>query len=606
MEGGWASRRGWVSKILIVVPDATRKAHLKTILPELIRKVDLEYRVQNTEYRIKIIVATGLHKPHTKPELKNLVGEKIFSNYEVITHTQKKSDLISMGTAKGGIPIVLNKNLFKAGRIMTIGLIEPHLYAGYSGGAKTIAIGLAGERTINATHHPRFLDKKGTAIGAVRNNPFQDCLWEIIKGLPIGYSINIVNDRRGRLKKIFSGDLKGSYAGGVKFAKKIFEKKLNKRFDAVICSVSPPKDVNMYQASRAFNYVLNTASPIVKKGGIVLVRASLKDGFGNGMGEKKFAAALKRMHSPQGLIKKVKSAGCVAGEHRAYMVAKAMTKAKLGFIGPKAVFYTRGLPFLSFPTLKSALKFIRGNNGKNAKVYTIPNALSMIIARVLSTFLLFCFLGSYCCAAPIYGPAMPKRGQWHMGFESNLVFDRDMKKGLGGAETTQFFYDESYGIYDWLSFDGRLGLGDAEFDTREAGHLDYGFGFAGAYGTRFRIYNNEEKRLTGIFGFQHISAHPPREEVNNVKYSAIWDEWQFSLLLAKGIGNFKPYAGIKASQLYIIRRDNAQNEWAWNGARKHFGVVAGSNINLFKNCFLDLEGRFIDETAFSAALNFKV
>jgi len=193
-----------------------------------------------------------------------------------------------------------------------------------------------------------------------------------------------------------------------------------------------------------------------------------------------------------------------------------------------------------------------------------------------------------------------------MGFEANIVFDRHMRKRLGGTETTQFFYDGSYGIYDWFSFDGRLGVGNTKFDTIEAGRLDYDFGFAGAYGARFRIYNNEGKKLTGIFGFQHISAHPPKKEAGSVKYSAIWDEWQLSLLLSKEIGKFRPYAGVKASQLYIIRRDNVQSEWAWNGAKDHFGIFAGSNIILSKGCFLDIEGRFIDETAFSAALNFAV
>ncbi len=368
-------------RILIVVPDCTRKAHLRVVLPKLLKRI-------SGCGAIKIIIATGLHKPHTKAELKNLVGEKIFSDYGVITHTQKRSDLVSRGTTKGGMPIVLNKNLFEADEIITVGLIEPHLYAGYSGGAKTIAIGLAGEKTINATHHPRFLDKTETAIGSTRNNPFQDCLWEIIKGLPVKCSVSVINDKNGGLKKLHIRELKKGirdfkegFRKDVKFAGKIFERRLNKTFDAVICEVSPPKDVNMYQASRAFNYVLNVKRPIVKKGGIVLVLASLKDGFGKGTGEKKFAAGLRKMRSPEDLIKKVKSKGCVAGEHRAYMVAKAMTKAKLGFIGPRAALYTKAMPFLAFPTINAALKFIRCTKGKNASVYTISYALSVVVSR---------------------------------------------------------------------------------------------------------------------------------------------------------------------------------------------------------------------------------
>jgi len=380
-------------KILIVVPDITRKAHLKAVLPRMLRRAQgLGPRAQGSgEERslpegdprtsIKIIVGTGLHKPHTNTELKSLVGENIFSKYTVVTHSQDKKCLVYKGRTRSGIPVVLNRNVYEADIIMTVGLIEPHLYAGYSGGAKAIAIGLAGEDTINATHHPRFLDNDGTAIGSLQNNPFQKTLWEIVSGLPVKHSINVVNDREGRLLKIFEGGLKESFAEGVSFAKRIFEKRMKKSFDAVICSVGSPKDVNLYQASRAFNYVLNTGKPIVKKGGIVLVRASLRDGFGRGIAEKRFSRAMKVMKSPQDFINKIKQGGCVAGEHRAYMVAKALKDARLGFIGQKAYTYSKGCPFLAFPTVKAARDFIKHTMGEEASIYEVSNALSVIISR---------------------------------------------------------------------------------------------------------------------------------------------------------------------------------------------------------------------------------
>jgi hypothetical protein len=201
---------------------------------------------------------------------------------------------------------------------------------------------------------------------------------------------------------------------------------------------------------------------------------------------------------------------------------------------------------------------------------------------------------------------MPKRSQGFIGFESNLVFEREMKKGLGGAGSNQYFYNTSYGLYDWFSFDGKLGMGDAEFDTREAGKLDFGSGFSGGYGARFKIYNNQENGIKTIFGFHHISAHPPKETVNDVKYGAIWDEWQFSLLASKAIGSLEPYLGVKTSQLFIIRKDNVTTKSAWNGARNHVGVFAGASIDLPKNWLLNIDGRFIDETALSAAISYKL
>lgn len=226
--------------------------------------------------------------------------------------------------------------------------------------------------------------------------------------------------------------------------------------------------------------------------------------------------------------------------------------------------------------------------------------------RLSLLFSIFYFLSSICYAAPVYGPKMPKRSQWFIGFEGNLVFKREMKKNLGDAESNQYFYNASYGLYDWFSFDGKLGMGDAEFDTREAGKLDFGSGFSGGYGARFRIYNNQENMIKAIFGFHHISAHPPKEVIHNMKYAAIWDEWQVSLLLSKAIGKIEPYVGVKASELFIIRKDNITDEWAWNGAKDHVGIFAGAAIDLPKNWLLDVEGRFIDETALSVALSYKL
>ncbi len=365
-----------MNKILIVVPDITRKAHLKDLLPGLLARLERE-KTAATE--IKIIIATGLHKAHTDAELTGLVGRSIFSRYQVISHTQDKNDLMDLGKTRKGIPIVLNKNVNWADRIITIGLVEPHLYAGYSGGAKTIAIGLAGEKTINATHRPSFIDKSGTAIGAIGGNPFQGCLWDSIEGLPVEHSINIVNNESGKLIKTFAGSPRDSFNGAVKFAKSIFEKSINKKYDVVICKVDPPKDANLYQASRAFNYILNTKNPIVKKGGVVLVCASLKEGFGGGLAERRFAEAMKNIRSAGEFIGRVKSKGCVAGEHRAYMVAKALMKAQLGFIGSRAAAYTKGMLFLSFTDIESALRYLKKEKGSQISVYVSRHTLSSIL-----------------------------------------------------------------------------------------------------------------------------------------------------------------------------------------------------------------------------------
>ncbi len=229
------------------------------------------------------------------------------------------------------------------------------------------------------------------------------------------------------------------------------------------------------------------------------------------------------------------------------------------------------------------------------------------IVSVISTMLaVFFMMIRWCAAAPLYGPEMPARWRAHVGLETNQVLRTDMRKGLGEARSGQYFLNASCGVTDWFSLDGKLGIGSMEFDTRESGHFDLTTGFAGGYGCRLRVYDDQEARTRAILGFQHICVHPRQNVVDTVKHSSIWDEWQFSLLASRGIGRFEPYVGIKASQLYIIRKDRFSDGSSWNGAKNHFGIIGGTAIDITKSIFCVVEARFIDETAVTAAVNYKL
>ena len=334
-------------KTIIAVPDFTRDAHLKKIIPPLLKKLKKQHIVNKD---IEIIIATGLHRPPTKKEIRRGLGN-ITDKIKVSIHDHRKNSVTYFGK-KGGTPVYLNKKIKNAKAIVTIGVVEPHLYAGYSGGVKVVAIGLAGEETINTTHHPRFLDHPGTRICSINKNHFREFIEEVGSLLPIKHSINIINNENGSLSRVFQGKPKPSFKKAVSHAQKIFEKKIHGAFDVVICDIPKSKGVNIYQASRAFNYVANTKKNILKNNSLILIKAGLEEGFGRGLGEKRFMHALSRLNDPEKLIRDIKKGGCLAGEHRAYMVAKAIEKARLGFISKKARLYKNmPLPFLFFKNM---------------------------------------------------------------------------------------------------------------------------------------------------------------------------------------------------------------------------------------------------------------
>ena len=359
-------------KVLIVVPDATRSGHLKEILPVLLKKISIPSR------SIDIIIATGLHKRHTFDQLEKLLGQFILKHYRVLHHDPSVASVINFGKTKYDVPITLDRNLLNYDFIISIGVIEPHLYAGYSGGAKTVAIGLAGGETINATHTIKFLDHPSTTIGSLERNTFQETLWQIIDKIQPLFAINTVNNADGKALKIFTGAIVEVFEKGTDFAREVFEVGASARADIVICGIGYPKDINLYQASRAINYVLNVDRPVVKKGGVVIVVAELKDGIGESRPEKRFYEELKNMRSARSFVHHVKTKGCIAGEHRAYMVAKALVDYNVIFVTKGHEDFMNGLPFKYFGDLPEALESAEDIVGKNTKIYVIPRALATI------------------------------------------------------------------------------------------------------------------------------------------------------------------------------------------------------------------------------------
>ena len=359
-------------KILIVVPDSTRSGHLRDILPELLK------RTFDGNRAVDIIIATGLHKKHTAKQFNELLGERVVRKCRVTSHEQSAENLVRLGDTSGGVPIVLNSNIRSHDFIISIGVIEPHLYAGYSGGVKTVAIGLAGKDTINATHSINFLDKPGTKIGSIKANPFQQALQEIALKAPVRFAVNIVNDQAGIPVKIFSGDVRKVFEKGVNFAKKIFEVHAPRECDVIICGIGYPKDINLYQASRALNYIVDVDEPVIKKGGLIIVAAELKEEFGDSLTEERFYNELKSISSPERFVANIRKKGCVAGEHRAYMVARVLCDYKVAFVTSGEKDFMKALPFPYFKDVADALRYADSLSGKGFKIYVVPKALSTI------------------------------------------------------------------------------------------------------------------------------------------------------------------------------------------------------------------------------------
>ncbi|MFB5646499.1 MAG: lactate racemase domain-containing protein, partial [Nitrosopumilaceae archaeon] len=143
------------NSVCIVVTDITRPSPDKEILPHLLDQI-LE---KTTSEKITILIASGLHREMSTNEKIEKYGEKIINSFQIIDHDAKnEQNLVSLGTTKNDTPIKISKIAYDSDFLISIGVVEPHQYAGYSGGYKTVAIGVAGDETISKTHSRKFIE----------------------------------------------------------------------------------------------------------------------------------------------------------------------------------------------------------------------------------------------------------------------------------------------------------------------------------------------------------------------------------------------------------------------------------------------------------------
>lgn len=204
-------------------------------------------------------------------------------------------------------------------------------------------------------------------------------------------------------------------------------------------------------------------------------------------------------------------------------------------------------------------------------------------------------------AAPSYGTGMLDKRQAVIGTETYTLFDRDLEDSQGCIRSLQHFFLLSYGVFDWLTIDLKGGAGYIKQNPANAAELDYPTSFAGGYGFRIKLYENENHSLRAVFGFHHISVHPRSIRVNGTKRRAILDDWQTELLFSKDMFGTTPYLGTKWSRVDYIHWENGTRKRRMSDLTRSIGLIAGIDIPLTQEVSLNLEGHFMDEKAFSAA-----
>ena len=260
----------------ILVCDITRPVPNKLILPPVLRILESS---GITRKNILVLVATGLHRPNEGTELEEMIGADVVANYRCENHHGKiKEEHDFLGVTPSGVPVWLDSRYVRADLKITTGLIEPHLMAGYSGGRKVICPGIAGLETVKVWHGPRFLEHPLADCGIVEGNPVHEENTRIALMAGCDFIVNVCMDGERRVTWVGAGDMIQAWQAGVKFIEGVVKVPVSEPVDVVVTSSAGyPLDTTWYQAVKG----LTGALPIVKKGGTIVLAASLTEGLGS-------------------------------------------------------------------------------------------------------------------------------------------------------------------------------------------------------------------------------------------------------------------------------------------------------------------------------------
>jgi nickel-dependent lactate racemase len=365
------ARRG--DTVCIVFTDVTRASPDWLLVPPVLAELEAA-GVRDAD--ITLLCGIGMHRASTFEEKVAKLGRALVDRYRVIdSEPQNPAALVDLGITDTGIPLSVNKTAYEADLLIATGIVEPHQYAGYSGGRKTLAVGAAGEAMIAYTHGARMVDHPGTRLGRTEGNPFHQAVTEAARRAGLRFIVNVVQDDQKRVVCVRAGEPEATFNELVAFARTLYEVPVPQQYDVAVAGVGYPKDANLYQASRAASYLFFAPTPVVKPGGFTITPAPCGEGAGEGVGEQRFLKAMQDAPGIQFILDDARQNGYPPGQQRAFVMAKVLEQNDVIIVGAQDPELIRSAKFLAAPTMDAAFRLVADRLGSDLDLLVVPHAL---------------------------------------------------------------------------------------------------------------------------------------------------------------------------------------------------------------------------------------
>lgn len=344
-------------KIAIITSDVTRPMATWKVMPALLDEL---YAGGAKKEDITLVFALGSHRKQTDEERHHLAGDRAWNEIKCVD--SDPDDCIHLGKTEHGTPLDITRVVAEADRRICLGNIEYHYFAGYSGSSKAIMPGSSTREAIQV-NHSMMIDPKACA-GNIVDNPLRKDIDEAAAKVGVDFILNVVQTPQKVILKAVAGDMIKAHREGCKFLDKLYKKDIPDRANIVMVSQGgSPKDLNLYQTQKA----LDNAKHAVKKGGIVILIGSCREG----LGEKTFEEWITTAPNPHSLIERIHKEFKLGG-HKAAAIAMVLENAEIYLVSELEDDFVRKIFMKPFKTVQEAYDAAIKKLGADATVLAMP------------------------------------------------------------------------------------------------------------------------------------------------------------------------------------------------------------------------------------------
>ncbi len=359
--------------VVLIASDHTRPVPNKLLLPAMLRRI----RRGSPDADITILVATGCHRATTRQELEAMFGREICAKERIVVHDCDDEDnLVTLGILPSGGTCRINRIAAEAELLVSSGFIEPHFFAGFSGGRKSILPGVAARETVVYNHNAAFIDSPFSTTGNLKNNPIHtDMAWAAEKAR-LAFILNVVIDPQHAVLAAFAGDPVKAHAEGCAFSRRMSAVQASPADIAVVSNGGYPLDQNIYQAVKG----MSAAEAAVKQGGVIVMLAESGDGVG---GEYFFRQSAQDGDYPQALARYLSrdKEKTEPDQWQTQIFLRVRHKAKIIYVSSAPDEIVRKLGMIPAKDAQEAYATARRMTGEDARVNLIPDGVSVIVEK---------------------------------------------------------------------------------------------------------------------------------------------------------------------------------------------------------------------------------